>query len=888
MRLIYHVYWSILDLFLWYIIPASHLDHLGCKLKGLELIGAENLGDVLIGAVLPIHFDMELPKVSFMESPPQGSCKMFSAEMFQHFHVMRYTVDEINRRNDLLPNLTLGFHIFDSCTWLQLELDSTFRLLTGYNKGIPNYSCRERPPLPVIIGHSLSTFSILMAYILGLYKYPQISHFSTSFLLSDRTQFPSFFRTVPSDVFQSQGLAKLVLHFGWTWIGLVASNNDYGQQGIQVIKNEILNAGACVAFTEYIMTNRLDRNVPHIAKAIKHSTAKAIVVFTTESDLVFLLDEMLKQNVKGKIFVASEAWSTLSMLLVDKYTPLLSGAIGFSFYSSKIPNFEGYFNNINLFDTLGQSWMKIFWENVFGCKLFDNSPWENFTKLCTGNEDLNSLQSSFNDVSNLRSAYSLYTAIHVIAKALHDLQTCQDESGPFYNRSCADSEYFKPWQLLYYIQNVKLKLSNDREVFFDKNGDPPAIYDIVNWQLGADGMLQHVKVGSYDTTLADRKLVINNSAVMWDSRYGQAPTSVCNENCPSGFRRVVIRGAPICCFRCVPCPPEEISNQTGSVDCIKCPKDKWPNQEKDKCLPKIIEFLSFEDTLGATLVAISITSSMVPVCIFGLFIFYKATPIVRANNYYLSCILLVSLTLCFLCSLAFIGYPKPLTCLLQQAAFGVAFALCISCILAKTIMVVFAFMATKPGSRLRKWASPYFSYMIIALCSFLQLLLCICWLFFSPPFVEYNTQTEPGLIIMECNENSTTAFWCMLGYLGFLASFSFIVAFLARHLPDSFNEAKFITFSMLAFLCVWTSFIPASLSARGKYIVAMEVFAILSSSWALVGCMFVPKCFIILFKPSMNSKEHLMGKISAFLSGTYCGYHKAVCNFHFHAYDLEE
>ncbi|XP_053575474.1 vomeronasal type-2 receptor 26-like [Bombina bombina] len=416
-------------------------------------------------------------------------------------------------------------------------------------------------------------------------------------------------------------------------------------------------------------------------------------------------------------------------------------------------------------------------------------------------------------------------------------------------------------QLLYYIQNVHLSLSNGREVFFDKNGDPPALYDIVNWQLAANGMMQHKTVGSYDTSLvADKRLIINASAVMWPSGYGQVPTSVCSTKCPSGFRRLVIRGAPACCFQCVLCPPGKISNHTDSIDCTKCPKDKWPNHKKDKCLPKVIEFLTYEETLGATLATISITSSVIPIYIFGLFIRYKTTPIVRANNYTLSCLLLLSLFFCFLCSLAFIGYPQPEKCLLRQATFGMAFSFCVSCILAKTIMVVFAFMATKPGSNLIKWANPRVSYMIIAFCSLLQLLLCLCWLSLAPPFPENNMYIKPGFIIIDCNENSPIAFWCMLGYLGFLATFSFIVAFLARHLPDSFNEAKFITFSMLAFLSVWVSFIPAYLSARGKYTEAMEVFAILSSSWALVICMFMPKCFIILLRPDMNSKQHIIGK----------------------------
>ncbi|KAM8972564.1 vomeronasal type-2 receptor 26-like [Pelodytes ibericus] len=356
---------------------------------------------------------------------------------------------------------------------------------------------------------------------------------------------------------------------------------------------------------------------------------------------------------------------------------------------------------------------------------------------------------------------------------------------------------------------------------------------------------------------------ILNAHILGLYRYPQVPVSVCTESCPAGFRKMLRRDMPVCCFQCVPCPLGEILNWTDSTDCVKCPLDKWPNAQRDRCLPKNREFLSFEEPLGAALAAMSILSSVIPVSIGGLFIRYKNTPIVRANNFSLSCLLLMSMSLCFLCSLSFIGYPQSKKCLLQQVAFGMVFTICVSCILAKTIMVVFAFLATKPGSSFKRLARPLASYIVISISTFLQFILCISWISLAPPYPEDNIETHPGLIITECNEGTPIAFWCMLGYLGLLAAISFIVAFTARRLPDSFNEAKFITFSMLAFLSVWLSYIPASLSAHGKYTVAMEVFAILSSSWAIVICMFAPKCFVLLFRPHTNSREHLMGRFKS-------------------------
>ncbi|XP_069816376.1 extracellular calcium-sensing receptor-like [Dendropsophus ebraccatus] len=821
-------------------------------------------GKIMIGAVMAIQMDKTYPIITYKERPGPAICKTIKLDNYQRAQALHFAVEEITPI--FLPNITLGFKIFDSCLVLQRSMSGILHFLSGHEQPVPNYQCNQGTQLAAVVGDSISTYSIALAHILGLYRYPQISHFATSSLLSNRIQFPSFFRTVPSDAFQCRGLAQLVLYFGWTWIGLVALDDDYGIQAVQMVARDILQAGACVAFTESIISSRQDRNAPHIAQVIKSSTATAVVIFSTDQDLNYVLGEMLRQNVTGKVLIASEAWATSPFLSVNKYSRLLLGTVGFALHSENMPGFRDFLNNINPSMVVGNQYIKMFWEQVFGCKFLDQTSTKNLTnsttkKECTGQESLERIQNNFNDVSSLRVTYNVYLAVHVIAKALSDLGKCKKGDGPFSNGTCADIENFRPWQLLYYMKKLHLNTSDGRQLFFNENGDPPAMYDIVNWQLSPEGKLQQVKVGSYDTSVTSGNFFsINTSHVKWDTRDKGVPSSVCSPSCPPGFRKAARKGQPSCCFQCIPCSQGEIANHTDSLQCTKCPWDMWPNPTQGHCVPKTQEFLSQEDPLGVTLMATGISSSLIPVAILGLYIYYRTTPIVRANNYSLSCLLLVSLSLCFLCSLVFIGYPQYEICLLRQVTFGIVFALCVSCILAKTIMVVIAFKATKPDSQLRHWTSPRVSYRIVTSCIFIQAFLCIMWLAFSPPFLEVKSESNSGVLIIQCNEGSPLAFWAMLGYLGLLASISFIVAFLARRLPDSFNEAKFITFSMLAFLSVWVSYIPASLSSRGKYMVAMEIFAIQSSTWGLVICMFLTKCFIIVFRPDMNSREKLMAK----------------------------
>ncbi|ELV09947.1 Vomeronasal type-2 receptor 26 [Tupaia chinensis] len=340
----------------------------------------------------------------------------------------------------------------------------------------------------------------------------------------------------------------------------------------------------------------------------------------------------------------------------------------------------------------------------------------------------------------------------------------------------------------------------------------------------------------------------------------QTPESVWSQSCVPGFQKIRQEGRPVCCFICVSCPESDISNQTNAKQCIQCPAQEYPNSERTRCLSKHVMFLDFDDALGTTMASMALCFFVITAVALGIFVKHRDTPIVKANNQALSFILLISLLPCFLCSLLFIGHPNTATCVLQQVTFGLVFTVAVSIILAKTITVILAFKAMKPGRKMRCLLVSGASNSVIPICSLIQMIICGIWLGTSPPFVDVDSHSEPRNLIIMCNKGSITAFYCVLGYLGFLALGSFTVAFLARNLPDTFNEAKFLTFSMLVFCSVWVTFVPVYHSTKGKFMVAVKVFSILASSAGLLGCIFAPKCYIILLRPDKNSWKALKNR----------------------------
>uniref|UniRef100_A0A8C4RWT6 Extracellular calcium-sensing receptor-like n=1 Tax=Erpetoichthys calabaricus TaxID=27687 RepID=A0A8C4RWT6_ERPCA len=803
-----------------------------CKLWGNPDIPLfSKTGDFMLGGIFTLHNNIIKSKFTFQDKKLSFYFKSLNYKEHQFAEAMIFAIEEINNRTDFVPNMSLGYKIYDACSTVPLAIKAAMALMSGAEKAQSStLPCSQQSSTHAIIGYSASSPTIGISTLVGQFNIPVISHFATCACLSNRKEFPTFFRTIPSDYYQSRALAQLVKHFGWTWVGTIRSDNDYGNSGMATFIKAAEKEGICIEYSEDIYRTNPREKFLKTVEVIKMGSSKTIVAFANIVDLEFLIKELVLQNVTGLQWVGSESWvSAKNVATMENYRI-----------------FKG---------TIGNTGLIKLWEDMFDCSFSALN-----SKTCTGSENLQQVNNLYTDVSELGVTYNVYKAVYAVAHALHDLLACQDNRGP----CMANQKDTLPLQTLQYLKKVNFSVSNGEYVNFDINGDSPARYELVNWQLSVNGITEFVTIGFYDASLPEGKqFIMNNKSIVWASNDGKAPKSICSESCHPGTRKATQKGKPVCCFDCLPCAGGEISNSTDAIHCMKCPLEYRANEEKDQCILKDIEFLSYDEIMGMILIIFALLGTLLTSFVTAVFFKFRDTPIVKANNSELSFLLLFSLTLCFLCSLTFIGEPTQWSCMLRHTAFGITFVLCISCVLGKTIVVLMAFRATMPGSNIMKCFGPTQQRLSVLTFTLVQTLTCIIWLVKYPPLPHKNMNSNKEIIILECDIGSTVGFYIVLGYIGLLSVICFFLAFLARKLPDNFNEAKFITFSMLVFCTVWITFIPSYISSPGKYTVAVEVFAILASSFGLLFCIFAPKCYIILLRPDKNSKKHLIGKVQA-------------------------
>ncbi|CAH1377671.1 unnamed protein product [Tenebrio molitor] len=812
-------------------------------------------GDVILGGIFPMH-----EQVSGRSDMPCGAVK--EEKGMQRLEAMLYAIDEINNSAELLPNVTLGALIIDSCSSDTYALEQSMEFVRSYmNQDMSEYKCESgkaplyvpHKPVTAVIGASFSVVSIMVANILRLFKIPQVSYASTSTELSDKSRFEYFSRVVPPDNFQAQTMVEIIKEMGWKYVSTVAVEGDYGERGIASFISYSADAGICIAVTEKILRNSKTEDFDRIIDRLLQKSARAVVLFVDEDNTRKLLQATIRANKTGHfLWIGSDSWGAKVHPVRDQEFAA-EGAITILPHRNAIQEFDDYYmalrprmeedscnasmetnlphsTKADLITNCRNGWFREFWSQHNKCS-FDNT-----SRKCTGDE-------AISDYEQEGLVPFVVDAVYAAAHAIHNI--IADQCDPFY--LCPQLRPAPSGrELLKYLRNVSFIGRQKTAVKFNKDGDAFGSYNIYQYQRHEDGKYDYSQIGSWK-----EKLDLNLSRIQWRES-DEIPKSICSETCPSGHIRNYQASLDQCCWVCVSCREDAY---VFNDSCKSCLPGYAPNKDKtecDKLQALVIEWLSPWALVPLVFSSFGILCTIFTTCVF---IRYNRTPVIMASGRELCYVLLSGVLCCYSMSFVILAKPSVETCAVMRIGLGLCLSVCYSAIFTKTNRISRIFNRGVKSIKRPVYTSPISQVAIALGIVSIQLIGAIAWLVIERPDIR-EIYPYPLTAVLTCRV-STFSLIMSLVYNMILIILCTWYAFKTRKIPENFNEAKYIGFTMYSTCIVWLAFLPIYFGTNNDYkiqIVSMCMCLNISATVAL-GCLFTPKVYLVLFQPYKNVRQ---------------------------------
>ncbi|KAK1157393.1 taste receptor type 1 member 1-like [Acipenser oxyrinchus oxyrinchus] len=393
-------------------------------------------------------------------------------------------------------------------------------------------------------------------------------------------------------------------------------------------------------------------------------------------------------------------------------------------------------------------------------------------------------------------------------------------------------------------------------------GDPPTGYDIIAWDWVNDSVSYKV-IGSYSPN--PETLLINRDLINWNAKDKKTvPTSVCSAECWKGYKRV-LTGAHVCCFNCEACPAGTYVDINDLFNCKPCEKDQWSLPESDACLNRTVEYLPWNDITSAVLIITSVMTLLLTVATASLFLLNLNTPVVKSAGGK-TCLLMLSSLACASCSVfGHFGVPTAVGCAFLRELFCLSFTICLSCIAVRSFQIVCIFkMSGKLPKAYEFWTKNNGPHVFILVSSAIGFFISLLRIVLDRPVPIENYSISPDKIVLECSGTQSVGSAMETGYMGLLSFLCFAFSYMGKDLPANYNEAKCVTFSLLLYLVSWLGFYTTYAVYKGKYTPAFNIVAVLASVLGMLGGYFMPKCYIILLKPQLNTAAHFQNCIQMY------------------------
>ncbi|XP_056223269.1 glutamate receptor, metabotropic 8a isoform X1 [Seriola aureovittata] len=807
-------------------------------------------GDIILGGLFPVHSRGD-------RGTPCGELK--KEKGIHRLEAMMFAIDLINKDPELLPNITLGARILDTCSrdTYALEQSLTFVQALIERDGSDVRCANGDPPIFTkpdkivgVIGAAASSVSIMVANILRLFKIPQVSYASTAPELSDNTRYDFFSRVVPPDSYQAQAMMDIVTAMEWNYVSTLASEGNYGESGVEAfIQISRETGGVCIAQSLKIPREpRPGEFDKIIRRLLETSNARAIIMFANEDDIRRILDAAKRNNQTGHfLWVGSDSWGSKISPVIGQER-VAEGAITILPKRASVDAFDRYFRSRSLSNNRRNVWFAEFWEENFNCKLGMHGKRPGSLKKCTGLEKVGR-DSSYEQEGKVQFVMD---AVYAMAHALHRMHRELCYGYPGLCPRMANNIDGK--ELLSHIRAVSFNGSAGTPVVFNENGDAPGRYDIFQYQITNRSTAEYRVIGSWTN-----KLHLKVEAMRWRTGDPSLPASVCSIPCRAGERKKVVKGVP-CCWHCERC--EGYHYQASEFTCELCPYEMRPDANRTGCVPIPIIKLEWHSPWAIVPVFISMLGIIATSFVIVTFVRYNDTPIVRASGREMSYVLLTGIFLCYAITFLMIATPDVGVCSFRRIFLGLGMCFSYAALLTKTNRIHRIFEQGKKSVTAPRFISPASQLVITFSLISVQLLGVFVWFAVDPPHtvVDYGEQRtqDPTSArgVLKC-DISDLSLICSLGYSILLMVTCTVYAIKTRGVPETFNEAKPIGFTMYTTCIIWLAFIPiffgTSQSAERMYIQTTTLTISLSLSASVsLGMLYMPKVYIILFHPEQN------------------------------------
>ncbi|KAM4588361.1 taste receptor type 1 member 3 [Odontesthes bonariensis] len=798
-------------------------------------------GDIKLGGLFPIN--EQSSNMGPITEPNSIKCESLNEYGLGLALVMKYAVDEINANQTLLPGIKLGYEIYDTCGDSSVIVKPTLSFLTEKSINTLSVECNYtdyETSISAVIGPLTSEMVSVIGKLLGFFLMPQISYGATSDKFSDTLVYPSFFRTVPSDKWQVDAMAHLIKEFGWNWVAVVGSEEEYGQRGVQQFSKLAENMSVCVAYQGLIpVYTEPGPAVQTIINNIKATEAKVVVVFALDRTAKFFFTEVIKSNLTG-VWLASTSWS------ISKRVTSLPNI-------HKIGTIIGFIDKTDTLDLLTP------YINVLFQKLSEERANTSPPALKPGNPSnpcsqcWNLSPGNISLVTNpavIRTAFSVYAAVYTAAQALHNLLECSSVACKW-----EPNTKVYPWKLLEVFRNTSVDV-NGQNIQFDESGNPNMGYSVVEWIYNLS-VVEFRTLGFYH----QGELSLNKSLFKWHTKDSKVPQSNCSGKCDTGQVRRV-KGFHSCCFDCIDCLPGTFQADEDAIQCSICPDGQWSKNRSTDCTDPIYDFLAW-NTPEALYIMLSGIALLICQGSVGVkFLIHRGTPLVMASGGALSFVALLSLMGACLSLLLFLGQPGDTMCRLQLPLISIFQTLALSIIMCISLQIFFVTEFPEIAVSYLHLRGPG-SWLVVLICCVVQAGFCGWFVQEGPSLSKLIASVTITFVkaFLSCPV-PTDKLALMQGLNGAMALVSFMCTFMAVKPLRQYNLARDITFSTLIYCVIWVIFIPvytglsASDSTGSKSRSMVHVYFTQAGILGLMVAYYFPKCYLLVRRPDLNTAEH--------------------------------